>query len=200
MSADEKIRIAVIIGSVRTDRFCPTPARWFAGLAGSRDDVEVDLIDLAELEIPTVLGGDDPEWRTPRPVEELGRRLEAADAFTVVTPVYNRSYPASLKNAVDWFYGEWVLKPVAFVSYGGITGGLQSIDHLRGVFTEFNAVPLRDSIMFPNFWKTFDEEGRVAGDPGADSRASNLVDQLHWWAVSLKEARAARKYPEAAGE
>jgi NAD(P)H-dependent FMN reductase len=42
-------RVAVIVGSVREGRFGPTVADWFAGEAGRREDVRVDLIDLAEV-------------------------------------------------------------------------------------------------------------------------------------------------------
>jgi NAD(P)H-dependent FMN reductase len=64
-------------------------------------------------------------------VSALCRRIDAADAFVVVTPEYNHSYPASLKHAIDMAYGEWNAKPVAFVSYGGISGGLRAVEALR---------------------------------------------------------------------
>jgi len=189
------LRIAVIVGSIRADRFGPTPATWVAGHARAREDVEVDLIDLAEHDLPAILGGNDVEAPQPPSVTALGRSLAPADAFVVVTPVYNRSYPASLKNAVDWFYSEWQLKPVGFVSYGGRTGGLQAVDALHTVFTEFHAVPLRDALMFADFWECFDHDGHPVDVERTSARADAFLDQLAWWALTLRQARAERPYP-----
>lgn len=195
VSPQTSVRVAVIVGSIRTDRFCPTPAGWIAGQARKREGLEVDVIDLAEYDCPAVLGGNDPEAPQPEQITRLGERLAQADAFIVVTPVYNRSYPASMKNAIDWFYPEWQLKPVGFVSYGGITGGLQSIDALRNVFTEFNAVTMRDTITFANFWEAFDHDGRPVNTELTGKLASGFLDQLTWWALTLREGRTRSPYP-----
>lgn len=192
---DAPVRVAVIVGSIRQDRFCPTPSNWIADQARSREDLAVDLVDLADYDLPVVLGGNDENAPQPESVSELGQRLAPADAFVVVTPIYNRSYPASLKNAIDWFYTEWQLKPVGFISYGGITGGLQSIDALRSVFTEFHSVPLRDSITFANFWETFDHDGRPVDTERTSRLANGFLNQLVWWAQTLRQARTERPYP-----
>lgn len=198
--ASAPVRVAVIVGSLRTDRFCPTPSHWIADQARKREDLVVDLIDLADYDLPVVLGGNDENEPQPEAVTELSQRLAPADAFVVVTPIYNRSYPASLKNAIDWFYTEWQLKPVGFISYGGITGGLQSIDALRSVFTEFHSVPLRDSITFANFWEAFDHDGRAVDTERTSRHADGFLRQLTWWAQTLRQARIERPYPFAESE
>ena len=185
------LRVAILIGSIRTGRFGPTPAHWIADQAAQRDDLVVDVIDLADHACPPVLHDDAP----PASVQALGHRLERAEAFIVVTPVYNRGYPASVKNAIDWFYAEWQLKPVGFVSYGGRTGGLQSIDALRGVFTEFHAVTLRDTITFANHEDHFDDRGHPIDVELTSRLAATLLDQLAWWGLSLRDARQRRHYP-----
>ncbi|WP_017556305.1 NADPH-dependent FMN reductase [Nocardiopsis baichengensis] len=121
--------------------------------------------------------------------------MEAADAFIVVTPVYNRGYPASLKNAVDWYFEEWSRKPVGFVSYGGAGGGLQAVEQLRTVFNEVHAHTVRSAVAISDFWKRFDGDGRPA-DRGTEGAAKEMLDELTWWARALKEARA--RYPLAA--
>lgn len=189
------LTIAVVVGSIRSDRFCTAPAAWITEYARKHERLEVDLIDLADYDLPTDVGGNDPEAIPPERVTCLGERLAQADAFIVVTPVYNRTYPASVKTAIDHFYTEWQLKPVGFVSYGGVTGGLQAIDALRHVFTEFHAVTLRDSITFANFWDTFDHDGRPIDVEGTNKLASGFLNQLAWWATTLREAREARPYP-----
>lgn len=97
------IQLAVIVGSTREGRFGPKVAGWFADHAGLRGDMSVDVIDLAETPLPAAL----THRPGPEDAEALGAvtpRLAAADAFAVVTPEYNHSYPAALKNAIDWHY------------------------------------------------------------------------------------------------
>ncbi|MBP2368246.1 NADPH-dependent FMN reductase [Pseudonocardia parietis] len=178
------IRTAVIIGSVRTGRFGPTVARWFAEELHGRDDVVVDLVDLAEADLSPGLDRTD---------ENLRRRLGAADAFVVVTPEYNHSYPAGLKSAIDAFHTEWAAKPVGFVSYGGLSGGIRAVEHLRTVFVELHAVPVRDGVSLHEFWALFDADGNLADDGAAATAAHVLTDQLVWWGHTLRAARAARE-------
>ena len=112
----------------------------------------------------------------------------------VITPEYNHSYPASIKNLVDWHFSQWQAKPVGFVSYGGVSGGLRAVEHLRGVFAELHAVTVRDQVSFANYWELLGEDGGLAGSEAADAAAKTLLGQLDWWARSLKEARERRPY------
>ncbi|OLT47579.1 hypothetical protein BJF85_15545 [Saccharomonospora sp. CUA-673] len=188
-------RLAVVIGSIRPERFGPTVATWFAAEARRHGDFDVELVDLAEYDLPMELAGNDPNAEPPAEVARLGARLAAADAFVLVTPVYNRSYSAALKTAIDWFYGEWTLRPVSFVSYGGITGGLTAIEHLRGVFPEFPAVTVKNFIALANYWTVFDHDGRPVDSEGLRVPAVAVLDELAWWAPMLREARQTRRYP-----
>lgn len=190
--SDAPIRLAVIIGSIRTGRFGPTAAHWYAGAVADRDDVVVDMIDLLEADLSPRLDGnpDDPHDAA----EPLRRRLGAADAFVVVTPEYNHSYPAALKTAIDSFHAEWQAKPVGFVSYGGLSGGLRAVEHLRPVFIELHAAPVRDAVSFHRFWDEFDDAGRLRDGTAAEGAAKVLTDQLVWWGRALHEARARRPY------
>lgn len=188
-------RLTVILSSIRPDRFGPTVARWFTAEAERHGTFDVDLIDLADYELPVELAGNDPTAALPGDVEKLGRRLAEADAFVLVTPVYNRSYPASLKTAIDWYYGEWVLRPVSFISYGGATGGLTAVEHLRGIFPEFPAVTIKNFIALSDFWKVFDHDGRPVDTEKLREPAVGVLDELAWWAPMLREARSTRPYP-----
>lgn len=194
-AAEDRVRVAVIVGSIRADRFGPTPAKWIANQAMCREDIDVDLIDLADHDCPVVLGGNDAKLEPPTSVRELSARVAVAEAIILVTPVYNRSYPGSLKNAIDWLYSEWQLKPVGLVSYGGITGGLQAVEHLRAVFAEFHGVVLRDTVMFQNFWERFDHDGQPVDVDAVGALADGFLDQLVWWARTLREGRARQPYP-----
>jgi NAD(P)H-dependent FMN reductase len=193
MAEHERLRVAVIVGSTRNGRFGPTVAGWFTARARRRGDLEVDLVDLAEAGLPQTLT--DEGEPLPGTVADLAVRLAAADAFVVVTPEYNRSFPAPLKTAIDWYYEEWQAKPVAFVAYGRESGGLHAIDQLRQIFTELHAVPLRDAVSLPRYWNLFAADGtwpKAAAD--CNTAATAVLDRLSWWARALRDARAARPY------
>ncbi|WP_028662081.1 NADPH-dependent FMN reductase [Saccharomonospora saliphila] len=187
---DQASRVALIIGSTRNGRFAPTVARWFANQASSRADVALDIIDLADVKLPDTLGVEGAPA-----VAEMSTTLSEADAFVVITPEYNHSYPAPLKNAIDWHHDEWQAKPVAFVSYGGIAGGLRAVEHLRAVFAELHAVPIRETVSFHGAHDQFGPDGELKDPKAANEAVHLLLDQLVWWARALTEARAKRPYP-----
>lgn len=190
MLGEQRTRVAVIIGSTRTGRFRPTVAEWFAEVARQRADLDVDVVDLVETDLPEVSPGERP---TPAPVRDLASRLARADAFVVVTPEYNHSFPASLKTAIDWFFDEWMAKPVGFVSYGGIGGGLRAVEALRLVFAEVHATTIRDVVSFHDYPERFNSEG-TPHDPRAEAAAKSQLDQLLWWAHALRNHRAQQPY------
>lgn len=169
------MRLVVIVGSTRQGRFGPTVAAWFAGHARGRADLTVEVVDLAEGE---------PD----------GGILTAADMFVVVTPEYNHSFPGPLKTAIDRYVTPWQAKPVGFVSYGGISGGLRAVEHLRQVFAELHAVTVRETVSFVWAPGRFDAGGSPI-DPGpCGAAADRLLDQLAWWGRALAAARRAHPY------
>jgi NAD(P)H-dependent FMN reductase len=172
-------RTVLIVGSTREARLGGTVAHWFADQAARHGGLDLDVADLA------VLGPD---------AEGLGERLGAADAFVVVTPEYNHSFPAPLKAAIDRFRTQWQAKPVGFVSYGGMSGGLRAVEQLRLVFAELHAATVRDGVSFHNVWERFDADGRPVDAAGAEAAAKKLIDQLAWWAHALREARTSHPY------
>ncbi|TCP57050.1 NAD(P)H-dependent FMN reductase [Tamaricihabitans halophyticus] len=187
--ATDQLNLAIIIGSTRKGRFGPTAATWFANEARRQTDMHVDVIDLADTQLPDTIAD-----AVPAEVDELSPRLTAADAFVVVTPEYNHSFPAPLKTAIDWHHTEWQAKPVGFVSYGGIAGGLRAVEHLRHVFAELHATTVRDCVAFVNFWEQFDDDGRLVEQEKGAFAAKAMLDQLAWWGQALAEARAKRPY------
>lgn len=183
------LRLAIIIGSTREGRLGIHVARWFVDLARQHDDFEVDLIDLAVLDLPHR----HPRGRSPE-VQAFAARIDAADAFVIVTPEYNHSFPASLKHAIDLAKREWFAKPVGFVSYGGRAGGVLAVEQLRLVFAELHAVTMRDLVALQAAWRLFDEDGQLRAPDGPAVAAKTLLDQLLWWALALREARDERPY------
>ena len=189
MMSRDRIRTAVIVGSTREGRFGDTVARWFVGRAALNEALDIDVIDLAQANLPAVLT-DTP----PAEVQAVTERFAAADAFVIITPEYNHGYPASLKFALDSAREEWMAKPVSFVSYGGIAGGLRSVEQLRQVCAELHMVSIRDCVSLHNCHDMFDETGGLIEPVGPDAAAGAMLDQLVWWAVTLRDARSERPY------
>ncbi|MEV0526091.1 NAD(P)H-dependent oxidoreductase [Streptomyces sp. NPDC050439] len=193
---EKPIKLAIIIGSVRGGRFGTTVAEWFAGQAELHGDVDAEVIDLLDHPLPLEM----PAFGQQAPAEVaavwsgLQARLVKADAFVVVTPEYNHAVPASLKNTIDWFRAEWVAKPVGLVSYGGVGGGLRSVEHLRQIFSEVHSMTVRESLSFHNAWADFEKEGEPVSPEGSDAAAEKLLDRLVWWADVLREARVRNPY------
>jgi len=205
------LRIATIIGSTRQGRVGGAVGRWFATqarryvapnaapdtaswtAAATRTDIELSVLDLVDFEIPARY----PSQATASMMAfaaEVGR----ADAFVVVTPEYNRSFPASLKQAIDCAYDEWRAKPVGFVSYGCGSPGLYAVEQLRVVFTELHAVTMRNCVCLDLLREWSGVAGEDSGQPRDVERSlravTAMLDQLTWWGLALRDARAARPY------
>jgi NAD(P)H-dependent FMN reductase len=154
--------------------------------------MDVDVLDVAEAALPdrlTAFGAPPPDE-----VAAVEPRVAAADAYVVVTPEYNHSYPAPLKTLIDWCSGQWQAKPVAFVSYGGLAGGLRAVEHLRAVFAETHSVTLRDTVSFHGAWERFGPDAKPLDAEGCRAAAKTVLDQLAWWGHALRDARSARPY------
>ncbi|WP_204946150.1 NADPH-dependent FMN reductase [Micromonospora luteifusca] len=179
------LRIAVIIGSTREGRAGDRIARWFVDQATSHDDLVVTVVDLGEYDFPASYPAE-----PTAPIRAFVREVDQAEAFVVITPEYNHSFPAPLKQAIDYAYDEWQAKPVGFVSYGCRSTGRHAVDHLRTVFTALHAMTVRDVVGID----------LLAGEPTPQCTdelrrdASVLLDQLRWWGLALRGGRAARPY------
>jgi NAD(P)H-dependent FMN reductase len=198
MDTDEKIKLVIVVASVREGRFGPTVASWVAGHARGHGGFDVDIADLAGADIPLALPAAPPKFAGddyPRPegMKAVTAQLTDADAFIIVTPEYNHSYPASVKALIDWHFTQWAAKPVAFVSYGGVAGGRHAVLHLENVLTELHAVTIRDGLSFPNYFTGWQDGNPL--DEQAAEYAKTLLVQLDWWARALRSARAVVPYP-----
>ena len=188
-----KPRIAVIIGSIRPTRFGDKPAQWILEHAQARGDVEVELVDLKDYELPLFDAPASDLWMpTPNPVAaKWQEKLNSFDGFIVVTAEYNRSIPGALKNAVDWAYKPFNKKAVAYVSYGSV-GGARAVEHLRNVMVELQAVSVRQGVHIggSDFIPIMMGQ-RQWGDVSAsfDPFATELLDNLVWWTNATRTAR-----------
>jgi len=176
-------KLAVIYGSDREGRFCDVVADWVLKQLAQDQDLQLDRVDPLELRREPTGAGQAP----------LQERLARADAFVVITPEYNHSFPAALKALIDSANEVWHAKPVGFVSYGGVSGGLRAVEQLRLVFAELHAVTVRDQVAFINAWDAF-VEGRPADEALAARSLRHMIARLKWWSEALRQARHARPY------
>lgn len=194
--AEAPLRVAVILGSVREGRQGPAVADWFLGAAGAVGGLDLDLIDLADVDLPLAMPGwgGAPGPQAAAALAEVSPRLAAAEAFVVVTPEYNHSFPAVLKNLIDWHREEWQAKPAGFVSYGGLGGGLRAVEQLRLVFAELHAVTVRDSVSLHGPWSGLGPDGVPRDTAVAEGAVKGMLGQLAWWGRALRAARASHPY------
>jgi len=132
----------VIIGSTRPGRVGPAVARWFFDIAAAEGSFDVELVDLADYDLPIF---DEPHHPVLRQYEhEHTKRwsatIERADALVFVIPEYNHSFNAATKNAIDFLHHEWKHKPVGLVSYGGMAMGVRAVQALKPVFAQLRLV------------------------------------------------------------
>ncbi len=196
-----KIKIKVIIGSTRQNRFSEKPAQWIYEETKKKDGVEVELLDLRDYPMPFF---DDPMSPSMvkgnyanEVVKKWAKKIKDGDAFIIVTPEYNHGYPAVLKNALDSIYQEWNKKAVGFVSYGSAVGA-RSIEQLRQVAVELQMAPIRNAIHIPIevFMAVMGEKSPVNPELFSPirkgmmgDRVEAFFDDLLWWARALKTAR-----------
>ena len=177
------LNLLVILGSSREQRIADKILQWARPMLDSDTRFSLALFDPATEGFPMPINPANDAKRAA-----LAREIDAADAFLVITPEYNRGYPAALKDVIDSAYTQWARKAVAFISYGGVSGGLRAVEQLRPVFAEVHAVSVRDSVSLSNPWDWL-STGRGADDARLTKSLGLMLDQLHWWASALRAAR-----------
>jgi NAD(P)H-dependent FMN reductase len=196
MNELDVVRIALIVGSTRPNRFADVPARWIEQGSADRSDMTLETLDLRDWPLPFF---DEPAPPSAtggvfsNPVAERWRhKLGEFDGFIAVAAEYNHGPTAVLKNALDSALNEWKDKPIAFVGYGGV-GGARAIEQLRLNAIELEMAPLRKAVhigLEPFLGVLM--QGKALDDYAYLSPARNaMFDQLVWWARALANARAA---------
>ncbi len=183
---DQNIVIAVIAGTTRQQRRSIMPAKYIADFASKLPNVEVIFVDPKDFNLPG--DGNDPEGKDPRYTEIVGK----ADAFFVVTPEYNHSFPGSLKRLLDSELQLYNHKPVAFAGVSdGNWGGTRAIESLVPAVRETGLVVMSFDVYFPKVQDIFDEHGVIKPElePMYAKNLGKLFDELLWFARLLKTAR-----------
>lgn len=143
------MKIGVLIGSTRPGRVGAAIGQWVFESLRDRDTAEYTLVDLLDYDLPllaepTVAGSAHKHYEVPQ-TQVWSATIDALDGFLWVTPEYNRSVPAAMKNAFDVLYPEWMNKAVGFVGYG-FDGGVRSVEHWRLITAAAHMVGVRSQV------------------------------------------------------
>jgi len=194
--SDAVPRIALVVGSTREPRFADYPLAWLRERLGTRDDLELAVIDVRDVALPYYDLPTAPAYARREYSSEaeraLGERLDAAHGFLFLVNEYNHGYGAALKNVLDFYFAEFEHKPAAFFGYGNV-GGSRAIEQLRQVVAELNMVSVRESLhIFGMQFPAVREGGAAAAEvfDALEPRLTKMTDHLLWWARALMAARA----------
>lgn len=172
-------KVMVIVGSVRKNRTADKVLPLVKAELQKHPKLEVDFADLKDIELPffnDALSPSNPDFTyTTRETADWAKRVGAADGFIFLTPEYNYSTSAVLKNAIDWVYQGWQHKPVAYVSWG-VDKGVRAVEHLRQIAAWPQMMPLRDATYIPAY-TAFDQQGKLI-DESVPGRIARTVSQL----------------------
>ena len=196
----------VIIGSTRPGRAADLVAPWVIDRARKHGGFHVEVLDLRDWALPmfaetfeTVGDFNNPTYSSPV-VRSWNHKVAEADAFLVITPEYNHSVPAVLKNAIDSVFVSFAFrnKPIAAVGYsGGIAGGVRAIEHLAQIAVEAEMMPLRTAPILAQVFQAFTPDHEPL-NPVADISLQIALDDLKWWSDILEAARANGQLPPSA--
>lgn len=187
------VTIKILTGSVRPGRFNIQPANWIYEVAKKRTDIQVELVDLQEINLPFLDESIPPSQfkYSQEHTKQWSKVIDEADGFIFVTPEYNHGMSPVLKNAIDYVWYEWHYKPVSFISYGSLAGGARAVEQLRGVAAEVKMYDLREQILLPVYWEHLDEKGKYPFSEKQEQEANALLDSLVFWSEKMKDARLA---------
>lgn len=178
------LNIPVLLGTTRENNGSKRVAKFVAEIANSIEGITSQIVDPAELNLP----GDGNDESAKDPV--YSKITADADAFIIVTPEYNHSFPGSLKRMLDSELKNYIHKPVGFCGVSsGRFGGTRAIEALVPVTRELGMVPTFGEVFFGNVWTLFDDNGQITEPEKYTEFVTNLLTEVTWMAKSLKWGR-----------
>ncbi|KAA0095966.1 NADPH-dependent oxidoreductase [Mycolicibacterium sp. P1-18] len=171
--------LQVVVASTRPGRVGRPVADWFAARATGHGGFDVEIVDLAEVNLPFF---DEP--RHPRlgdyehdHTKAWSATVSRGDAYVFVTPEYNYGFNAVLKNALDFLSREWAFKPALIVSYGGVSAGTRAAQMLKQVLAALRMFVVGD-VSIPFVTQFLGENGSIEANDVLDGSARTMLDEL----------------------
>jgi NAD(P)H-dependent FMN reductase len=189
--------LQIIITSTRPGRVGLPIAEWFRTQAVKHGGFDVELVDLAEVNLPFMDEPNHPRLRqyVHQHTKDWSATVQRGDAYVFVTPEYNFGFTAALKNAIDYLHEEWRYKAVSFVSYGGVSAGTRAVQMIKQVVTTLKMVPTFEAVYIPFVRQFLDEEDRVVANEAMEVAATAMLDELAKVSTALETLRARTPQP-----
>lgn len=185
----EKLKIGIVIGSVRQGRNAEAVANWMYDFATKRNDAEYELVDLANYKLP-FLGEELPTERQEEAntaIKSWSDKMASYDGYIFVTPEYNHAIGGALKNALDYLNPELNNKAAGFVGYGSL-GGTRAHENMRLILGELQVADVRTAVTF-SLMADFENMSVFKPADYHEGNANTMLDQVLAWSGALKTIR-----------
>jgi NAD(P)H-dependent FMN reductase len=186
---NQRLRVAIIIGSTRPGRNGEAVGRWIYEKAKNRDDAEYELVDIKDYNLPLLDEPIPPSMGrySNEHTKIWSSKIDSFDAYVFVTPEYNHGIPGALKNAIDFLFKEWNNKVAGFVSYGS-AGGVRAVEQLRLVMAEVKVATVRAQVQLSLF-TDFENFSTFRPHDIHGNSTNNMLDEVISWASAMKTLR-----------
>lgn len=189
---DQKLRLAIILGSTRPGRNGEAVAKWVYEIAKKRQDAEYEYVDIIDFGLPLL---DEPMPPTmgqysKEHTKKWAAKIDSFDGFVFVAAEYNHGIPGALKNAIDFLYNEWNNKVAGFVGYGS-AGGVRSVEQLRLVMAELQIATVRAQVQLSLF-SDFENFSVFKPAQYHEKSVNTMLEQIIAWGGALRTIRTKR--------
>jgi NAD(P)H-dependent FMN reductase len=188
--------VAVLLGSVRSERMGDRAAKWAMTQLEARGH-EAVLVDAAALNLPLL----DKMWKEIKKdppakyaklhetLAELAKLYARADGFCVVSAEYNHSVPPGLTNLIDYFLEEYFFRPSAIVCYSATSfGGVRAAMQLRAMLAEVGMPSIPSLQPVPSIGTALSGDG-VALTQELAEKSGRFFDEFDWYMRAMKAER-----------
>jgi NAD(P)H-dependent FMN reductase len=185
------MKLAVILGSARNGAGTKV-AKWATNTIDADGRFELDFVDAVSLDLPFFNEDFSPKYKhyqgkdyTNAKGKTWAQRVADADAFIFITPEYNHSISALLKNALDWVGTEWAGKPVGFIGYSSTQyGGVRAVEHLKQIAPELGLIQANATVLVGTAPETIADDGSTS-DETIKGNLTQVLDEVHMLATKL---------------
>lgn len=185
-------KLKVISSTVRPGRKGPLIAQWITEQAQKHGSYEAELLDLGEINLPLMNEAVHPIMKQYEHdhTKQWSAKIDEADAFIFVTAEYDYSYPASLKNAIEYLVHEWAYKPAGMVSYSiGPFAGVRAVSSLKADLLSLKNIALAEAVNIPSLNQFITEDGRFVPNDQVIAATTMMLNQLARWTKGLKSIK-----------
>lgn len=185
--------LKVISSTVRPGRKGPIVAQWVVEKAQASGYFKVEFLDLGVVKLPLMDEKLHPSQQKyeHEHTKKWSAAIGEADAYIFVTAEYDHTYPAPLRNALEYLVHEWAYKAGGIVSYGGVSAGTRAANGLKLDLATKKIVPLFEMVNIPFFEKMI-TDGKLVSNEVMDKAIEVQFRELVKWTEGLKTIRAAK--------